>query len=300
MILTIVLLLVISTFSVEGGIISTTFTTQQAGEGTYYGPANGGGACGYGTTFPDFVGRSKVQLVAINSKHYVGDNQSEGCGLCVSMYGGTGSGANPISKTPFIAFVTDKCPGCAAGDIDLNKAGDGRWKISWKSVACPIASTDKFFYKFEGSNNWYIKVQVVNAKLPIKAVAITLNNKDYPLTRSADNFWLLSPIPIPLPSPPNNFSLKVKVTSSAGETVTDTITIVGGNIETNNGKRIQGTAQFSGTTGAIADEITEENGMSSQGVIYIGVAIGCAVLVVLILVVIVVYRRKYSTTEEIV
>jgi hypothetical protein len=49
--------------------------------------------------------------------------------MCALAYGtGQGSGANPISKTPFMVFINDKCPECAKGDLDLSGGLDGRWK----------------------------------------------------------------------------------------------------------------------------------------------------------------------------
>jgi hypothetical protein len=285
---------------VDAGVISGFFSTNQAGSGTYYGDGvktNGGGACGFGTMYPDFAGRSSpaVTLIAAPPAVYGGDGGvSDGCGMCVQLSGtGAGSGANPISKTPFIGFIQDKCPGCGSKDLDLAKNGDGRWNINWKAVACPVTSSDKLWYKFEGSNNWYVKLQVVNHKLPLKGVTLVYSGKNYPLTRTADNFWTCPNVPS---GGFSTSSFTVKVTSSSGETITDTIPITGSDIGKNNDMKIQGKAQFAGSSG-IMEEDGAGHSVDSQTALYIGLAVGCAILVVAVIVVIVVIRRKSPQTE---
>lgn len=41
----------------------------------------------------------------------------------------SGLGLDPVG--PFSAIVTDLCPECVAGDLDLAQGLDGRWKIEW-------------------------------------------------------------------------------------------------------------------------------------------------------------------------
>jgi hypothetical protein len=54
------------------------------------------------------------------------------CGQCVKYRGvGQGLGGNPITGDWQLGFICDSCPECSFGDIDLQKGGDGRWKVEW-------------------------------------------------------------------------------------------------------------------------------------------------------------------------
>ena len=50
-------------------------------------------------------------------------------GLCVQYRGtGTGSGLNPIQTNEWrFAIVSDECPECLSGSLDLAEDGDGRF-----------------------------------------------------------------------------------------------------------------------------------------------------------------------------
>lgn len=77
-----------------------------------------------------------------------------------------GRGCNmPLELRPHSPlFVFDKCPGCGPGDLDIydgNGTGKtGRCAIAWKAVDCPTGVRDSLFYIFEGSNQWWLKLQV--------------------------------------------------------------------------------------------------------------------------------------------
>lgn len=62
-----------------------------------------------------------------------------------------------------LTAVTDLCPECKPGDLDQARAGDGRWQINWYPVQCNVTNTP-FWYSFQGSNTWYIKMQVANTR----------------------------------------------------------------------------------------------------------------------------------------
>lgn len=54
------------------------------------------------------------------------------CGQCVKYRGvGRGLGGNPVSGDWQPGFICDQCPECSFGDIDMQKGGDGRWKVEW-------------------------------------------------------------------------------------------------------------------------------------------------------------------------
>lgn len=46
--------------------------------------------------------------------------------------------------------------------------GDGRWQINWYPVQCNVTNTP-FYYSFQGSNTWYLKMQVANTRCASQA-----------------------------------------------------------------------------------------------------------------------------------
>ena len=102
------------------GSTPETFT----GEATYY-DANGTGACG-------FAASSNFLVAAMNGAQY----KKALCGQCVAVTGPQGM---------VTVRITDLCPGCKAGDLDLSMTAfgmisplsAGRVKITWSFVACP-------------------------------------------------------------------------------------------------------------------------------------------------------------------
>lgn len=99
--------------------------------------------------------------LAINNAQYKGTSV---CGMCVKFRGtGTGSGGNPINSGFQDGFICDQCPECKFGDLDLQKGGDGRWKIEWYPVQCPVGSST-FRFGFQGGNPWYRKIQIAGAR----------------------------------------------------------------------------------------------------------------------------------------
>ena len=97
---------------------------ETEGQATYY-DANGTGACG-------FKASTNFYVVAMNGTDY----DKSICGKCIDVTG---------PKGDVVVRITDKCPGCGAGGLDLSitaftKIGDksaGRIDVSWHYVACP-------------------------------------------------------------------------------------------------------------------------------------------------------------------
>ena len=57
------------------------------------------------------------------------------------------------------------------GALDQASEGDGRWGIAWTPVQCPVGTggnTSHFYYSFQGSNPWYLKLQIANARCGTK------------------------------------------------------------------------------------------------------------------------------------
>lgn len=148
------------------------------GDGTYYGYTDAGN-CAYRQRpkiYADLLG------VAINEAQYA---KSLSCGACVKFTGkGKGAGANPIRGTQ-IGIITDRCPECHHGALDLSKSGDGRWKIFWQFVECPFAEELTFF--LEGSHKWYWKMQARGLKYPIRSIKAN----GVAGVRSQDNFFIM-------------------------------------------------------------------------------------------------------------
>lgn len=152
------------------------------GDGTYYGDNTvdmfGIGNCAIRAPRPSFY--SSLTPVAINGPQYNGL-----CGACIEYWGnGVGSGANPILGR-HKAMITDRCPECKFGDIDLGIKGDGRWKVSWKIVPCQTDS--KVSFQFEGSNLHYWKLQPRGLKSP--PVKVTMDGVKAEYTQ--DNHWVV-------------------------------------------------------------------------------------------------------------
>jgi expansin (peptidoglycan-binding protein) len=127
---------------------------QATGEGTYY-DADGTGNC-------SFPADSTRMVAAMNAVDY--DNASW-CGACLAVSGPSGD---------VTVRVTDQCPGCKKGDLDLSKEAfakiaalsAGRVPISWHEVACDV--TGSLAYEFKsGSSQYYAAIQVRNHRYPI-------------------------------------------------------------------------------------------------------------------------------------
>lgn len=83
--------------------------------------------------------------------------------------------------------MSDKCPECAESDLDFAQSGDGRWEIEWHFVEC--AGGGEPFFVFEGSNNFYWKIQPRGTSTPVER--LTVNGFD--AVRTDDNFFEIQP-----------------------------------------------------------------------------------------------------------
>ncbi|KAJ2402721.1 hypothetical protein GGI23_000505 [Coemansia sp. RSA 2559] len=120
-----------SSASSDGGSSSGGDSQTFTGDGTYYSP--GLGACGITNTDSDLI-------AAINAEQYGSSssgnsNSASVCGKCAQVKGPNGQ---------VKVKVTDKCPSCKSGDLDLSPAAfdkigseaAGRISISWSFVDC--------------------------------------------------------------------------------------------------------------------------------------------------------------------
>lgn len=121
--------------------------------------------------------------MALNAPQY---ENSELCGACIEGEGsGEGAGANPVTGS-FKAFVSDQCPECAYGDLDFSQSGDGRWDITWNFVPCP-GGDDEASFLFEGSNDFYWKIQPRGTKTPVQSLSVN----GAAGSRTDDNFFVV-------------------------------------------------------------------------------------------------------------
>lgn len=97
-----------------------------SGQGTYYDPSVGVGACGFTNQSTDLI----AALNSIDYGIYPNPNLAPCCSQCITVTGPKGSVA---------VTIVDKCPNCSRGDIDLSpsafaKIADiskGRVPITW-------------------------------------------------------------------------------------------------------------------------------------------------------------------------
>ena len=59
--------------------------------------------------------------------------------------------------------VTNRCPECAKGSIDINTGGDGIWAEQWYAVDCNVGSSSMTYSVTQGSQ-YYFEMVVSNAR----------------------------------------------------------------------------------------------------------------------------------------
>ncbi|MBC8085411.1 MAG: T9SS type A sorting domain-containing protein [Hymenobacter sp.] len=174
---------------------SPTYTERS----TYYEPKQDGSLnCAFPANFAP-----TIPTVAVSTLRYgtSGANNAQLCGACVEVKGPRGK---------YVFMVRDRCPDKICNDdpnmLDiekkyLSKVGDfgtfdGRNRVSWKVVACPLNSSSRIQFALKaGSNQWWSSIQVRNARYPITKVEYRLSNGAYRrLTRTQDNYFVLDGI----------------------------------------------------------------------------------------------------------
>jgi expansin len=156
---------------------SDTFYT---GDGTFYN-ADGTGNCSFDQA-PDRM------VAAMNTVDYAG---SAICGAYVEVTGPKGT---------VTVRITDRCPECLKGDIDLSREAfalianpiDGRVTIRWRVVSPSLNGPIVYRFK-EGSNPWWTAVQIRNHRNPIaKFEYLTRQGSFKEIPREQYNFFVES------------------------------------------------------------------------------------------------------------
>jgi expansin (peptidoglycan-binding protein) len=199
---------------------ATVLGTTHSGEGTYYG-ATGQGAC-------SFDASADRMVAAMNHTDYAG---SAACGEYVTVTGPIGS---------VTVRITDVCPECAAGDIDLSaeafaKIADpvaGRVPITWQVVAAELSGPVQYRYK-EGASRYWTAIQVRNHRLPIAKLEILPSDSSswIEVARTDYNYFVYT-------TAIASGALQVRITASTGAVLQDTLP------EPQGGLLVEGTAQF--------------------------------------------------------
>ncbi|RZJ15543.1 MAG: hypothetical protein EON50_01435 [Acidovorax sp.] len=200
------------------GALSPTYS----GEGTFYG-ATGEGNCSFDAS------PGNLMVAAMNAPDYAG---SAVCGQYVAVTGPKGS---------VTVRITDQCPECKSGDLDLSESAFARIAdpvaervpIRWEVVPGDVSGPVSYRYK-EGSSRWWVAIQVRNHRLPVTGLAIKPSG-------SAD--WIAVPrmdynyfvYPTAIASGP----VQVRVTALGGATLIDTLPEPAGGVLT------AGAGQFS-------------------------------------------------------
>lgn len=200
-------------------------TNQQAlqtGDGTSYGAGQDDqGTCSYGNNMANTNGlpwsNGLTMTVAMNDPQFDG---SVACGMCITFQGtGTGIGTEPIpGGTEWqTALVTNRCPECLEGSIDQAINGNGRWQVQWFATPCPVADS-KLMYSITVIDQYWFSLVVSNTFVPIKLVEYQVQGVWWAAARSVNNQW-----PYHMEAGAFSFPLPIRVTSVAGEVLTDTV-----------------------------------------------------------------------------
>ncbi len=147
-----------------------------------------GDATSYGGSIGGFCGFKEVSKmhVALNSEQW--GNQSLNCGRCVSI--------SYKDSPSVIAMVTDKCPECRYGDLDLYtdlydkiiKKPYGREKIKWDFANCPNSVvSDNIKLRIDNINQYWLSISPISMKCGIIKMEILFDTEWIEMDRNDDD-----------------------------------------------------------------------------------------------------------------
>lgn len=158
-------------------LIQPSYQISYQGDATTYGGSRVGGSCGFtnaGMNIPKYP-----YGVAINSHQY---NNSLSCGSCINIQYNTDTGNGNKNLD---VIVTDICPECAFGDLDLFQESyqklisnnPGREKINWEFINCPnTIISDNIQLVINEINYYWVSIQPINIKCEIYQIFILQND----------------------------------------------------------------------------------------------------------------------------
>ncbi|KAL3139257.1 hypothetical protein ABBQ32_006023 [Trebouxia sp. C0010 RCD-2024] len=156
-----------------------------------------------------------TMTVAINDFQFA---SSLSCGMCVKFRGvGTGIGTQPLPQQWQYAVVTNRCPECAPGSLDLAASGNGRWDMQWVPIPCNVGQSTFFYHTVSDiSNPYYYSFSVSNTRVPLKNVELEADGSWSSLRRDVSNSWNAN-------GGTYNHPLHIRLTSVLGDVVEDWI-----------------------------------------------------------------------------
>ncbi|ETW00629.1 hypothetical protein H310_07199 [Aphanomyces invadans] len=193
-----------------------------SGDVTAYSDKWEGGNCGFNT----IAGDGRTFFAALNAPQW-GDKME--CGRCVRV---RCTSATCIGRPAITVLITDQCPECKVGDLDLSiqsfKALTGRdparYKIEWDFVECPVEFVNggvEFDVK-DGSNAYWWALQPRNFAQAIRSVELKAQGRDWtmlanPSSNNIDSFYFLKKDSEGLPLGP----CQIRTTSTMGEALVE-------------------------------------------------------------------------------
>lgn len=148
------------------------------GAATFYG-ATGGGNC-------MFDPGDDPMVAAMNAADYEG---SKACGAYVAVRSSSG--------VTITVRITDQCPECAVGQLDLSAQAfarlaapsAGRIPITWTLLSPDLSGSVSIRYK-TGSTRYWCAIQVINHRNPLASVEVRSGSAWKALSRSDYNYFL--------------------------------------------------------------------------------------------------------------
>jgi expansin (peptidoglycan-binding protein) len=149
-----------------------------SGVATSY-PADGGGACMYDPS-------GDLMVAALNQADF---EASKACGAYLQVQGPSGASVT--------VRVTDRCPQCAVGAIDLSAQAfarlaapsTGRIAVTWKLLSPSTSRTVGIRYKTGSSRNW-CAIQVLDHRNPLALLEVRSGTTWRQLPRSDFNYFV--------------------------------------------------------------------------------------------------------------
>lgn len=173
----------------------------RSGKATYY-AADGGGNCSFESLGPG-------RYVALSPSEYAA---GAACGGYLDV---------TSAKGTVRVKVTDQCPECAAGHIDLSKEAfaalgalvTGELAVSYRPVTDPQVPRALTARIKEGASRYWFAVRIDNHGNPLSTVEVRSGSGWARLTRTDYNYWLKSDGAGPGP-------FTVRIVDTAGHTAT--------------------------------------------------------------------------------
>ena len=150
----------------------------RSGTATYY-AANGGGNCSFDSAGPGMY-------VALSPGEYAA---GAACGGYLDVTGPKGT---------VRVKITDQCPGCAVGHVDLSKEAfakigtlsDGSIAVTYHQVTDPTLASPLTMRIKDGASKYWLAVRVDNHGNPLASVEVKSGSGWVRLSHTDYNYWL--------------------------------------------------------------------------------------------------------------